>query len=127
MRAYPLRYLWILVPALTLPVAGWVLGARGPEARVAAPANTVVEATYAVFKELGIPITGTDFEADEGEFDIEGERGDDDIEVSIERVGPRLTEIEVSVNEDLLDKLDDDDEDEAFARDILRRIVARVS
>ncbi len=54
-------------------------------------------------------------------------RGDSEVDVSIERVSPRFTEIEVDVDGDLFDGLDGDDEDEALARNILNRIVQRVS
>ncbi len=137
MRAYLPRILWLFALALAAAGAGWTAlaaagratasGGRGPEAQVEASVNTVVKATYAVFQEMGITITETDFEEDDGEFDIEGMRGDSEVDVSIERVSPRFTEIEVDVDGDLFDGLDGDDEDEALARNILNRIVQRVS
>lgn len=100
------------------------------EGQVEAPVNTVVKATYAVMQDAGLRITGVDFDDEDREYEIEGRRGDTEVDVTLEREGPRFTEIEVSVDSDddfFDDIFDDDDTEEAYERTILQRIIDRSS
>lgn len=92
---------------------------RGARSQVDASVGEAVAATEAVFRDRGIRTT--EREVDDGdEIELEGQIGDRDIDVDIEREDPGVTEIEVTVQESIVEY----DRDEARA--ILQDIVARL-
>lgn len=91
---------------------------RGASSLVNASPSAVADVTEAVFAEMGITLT--EREVDGGDFEIEGEDGDIEIDVSIEAEGDGMTEIEVIAQESMVEWNRD------YARDVLRRIIERL-
>lgn len=94
---------------------------RGVTSEVDASVPEVVRATEATFRDLGIRVTRRETEEDGTEVEIEGESGDMDIQVDIERDDPPTTEVSVYARKNVVDY------DRDYARSILQRIITRLS
>lgn len=93
---------------------------RGASAETVAGVEAVASATEAVFIDLDLTVTGREMEEAGREIELEGRRGDMQVEVHIDHEGDDLTHIDVIAREGTLGY------DRDFARDILARILDRI-
>lgn len=94
---------------------------RGVESQVDASVPATASATRQVFSDLGISLTRREVDREDDEIELEGERGDMDVTVTIEEGDDGLTEVGVIAKTSAVEY------DRDYARAVLRRIVARVS
>lgn len=127
-----LRLLAVL--ALASPAAGCIAAAaaagaagaiayteRGANSEVNASVNTLLQATEATFSEMNIVIIERKTAENGTEVELKGNRGDLDVTVNIHQDNPPTTKIDVTAKRNVVDY------DRDYARDILQRVLKRLS
>lgn len=94
---------------------------RGANSEVNASVNTLLQATEATFSEMNIVIVERKTAENGTEVELKGNRGDLDVTVSIHQDNPPTTKIDVTAKRNVVDY------DRDYARDILQRVLKRVS
>ena len=94
---------------------------RGANSEVNASVNTLLQATEATFSEMNIVIIERKTAENGTEVELKGNRGDLDVTVNIHQDNPPTTKIDVTAKRNVVDY------DRDYARDILQRVLKRLS
>ena len=94
---------------------------RGARSEVAASADSVVGAVETTFSSMEIAITERSRKEDGSETHLKGKKGDIEVSVDITRDQSPTTKIQVTARRNLVDY------DREYARDILRKILDRIT
>lgn len=94
---------------------------RGAESQVAASVPALVQAAEATFSDLNIAITERKTAENGTEVQLTAKKDEMDISIDIERASESTSKIEITARRNLVDY------DRDYARDLLQRILTRVS
>ncbi|HET7584562.1 MAG TPA: DUF3568 family protein [Gemmatimonadaceae bacterium] len=97
--------------------AGIFLTTRGASSLVNASVEDVAARTRAVFEEMNITVLKSSEERGGDKREVSGQRGDMEVDVSMERKSPTTTDVEVTAKRNVADY------DKDFAKSVLSRII----
>jgi hypothetical protein len=94
---------------------------RGARSEVAVPVDSLLHAVEATFAQMSITVTERSRKEDGTEHHLKAKNGDTEINVDIDQDQPPTTRIQITARKNLVDY------DREYARDILKRVLERIS